>query len=73
VKASVIQEAIEVSRYGTVEGTLIVETPCEDFTAFAALPRAIEFNGKVCVRTGWSSDTGRACYKSGVPFAKAVA
>lgn len=51
----------------------IIETTCVDYDAYKALPTAVRFEGRLYTKTGWNSDTGLACYKTGRPFAVAVA
>jgi hypothetical protein len=55
-----------------LEGEYVAEVDCSGFDDFKALPSAIEYDGKVLGKTGWNSDSNRACYKSGVPLAKGV-
>jgi hypothetical protein len=49
-----------------------LETSCLDFDAYKKLPDVLAFAGDKYVKTGWNSDTGRACFKTGRPFAVAV-
>jgi len=55
-----------------LEGQYVLEVPCQDFDEYKALPDVVKYQRVNCVKTGWSSDTGRACYKSGVPTATVV-
>ena len=66
MKATIIPDAISLAGAYIVEGETILETICRDFDHFCKLPSALLFEGKVCAKTGWSSDTYRACYKSNV-------
>lgn len=69
--AKVISDVITVIPYH-IEGKVILETQCNDFDAFIRLPRVVDYNGTICTITGFNSDTGRACYKSGMPYARVV-
>ena len=71
MKANVVPDAIVVISH-VIEGHYVLETTCRDFEHFIALPQVVEFQGRLCGKTGWSSDTGRACYKSDVSIAHAV-
>lgn len=55
---------IVVITYTVLHGTMILETACSDDIAFQQLPAVLEFRGHLVGKTGWSSDSGRACYKS---------
>lgn len=72
MRATKIPDAITLLVAAWVEGQLVLETGCEDYDAFKALPAAVTYQGVECGKTGWSSDTGRACYKSGAPVAYSV-
>jgi hypothetical protein len=72
MKAKVVQDTITLLGAYIIEGETVLETTCRDFSQFCALPAAVEFEGRVCGKTGWSSDTYRACYKSGAKLAYAV-
>lgn len=39
-----------------------IETSCEDYDAYKALPAAVTFDGQVFGKKGWNSDKGRAYY-----------
>jgi hypothetical protein len=72
MKAKVLPDAITVEAAHIIDGETVLETTCRDFDHFCSLPAAVEFEGRVCGKTGWSSDTNRACYKSGARVAYAV-
>lgn len=67
--ASPIVGAITVLSHGRCDGDFLAEVACPDYDAFRALPAAILFLGRTLGRTGWNSDTGRACYKESARFA----
>ena len=52
-----------------LDGELVLETTCRDYDHFVSLPDVVEYGGTLCGKTGWSSDTNRACYKSGAMLA----
>jgi hypothetical protein len=72
MKAKAITDAIVVSASHIIEGETILETSCSDFEHFCSLPSVVVFEGRVCGKSAWSSDTNRACYKSGMRVAYAV-
>lgn len=55
-----------------LEGKLVIETGCADYEAFSRLPNAVSYNGKTLGKTGWNSDSGKACYKEGAKIALKV-
>lgn len=65
--------AIAIVSEHTIDGQLVIQTNCPTFDTFAALPDVVEYKGQHLVKTGWSSDSGFACYKTGMPFAKTIA
>lgn len=61
--------AIPVTSSHIIEGQVVIETTCRDYDHYRSLPDAVTYNGVVCGKTGWNSDRGYACYKSGVALA----
>lgn len=61
--------AVTVISYHFIAGDRILETDCRDFDHYSTLPEAVTFQGRVYGKTGWSSDTGRACYKTAARIA----
>lgn len=72
MKAKTITDAIVVSASHIIEGETVLETSCSDFEQFCSLPAVVAFEGRVCGKSGWSSDTNRACYKSSMRVAYGV-
>lgn len=70
MEAFAIKDKILITVKHVIEGQVVVETTCNDFDDFKRLPDVISYNGTICGKTGWSSDTGYACYKSGVNVAQ---
>lgn len=71
MKATAIKEAIQVINTWEIEGEKGFETPCPDYLTWCNLPAAAAFDGIYYAKTGWNSDTCRACYKTGRKFAVA--
>ena len=61
--------AIPILSYHFIAGDRIVETTCRDYDHYCTLPEAVTYNGMVYGKTGWSSDTGMACYKTAARIA----
>lgn len=55
-----------------VQGETIAEVDCEDYDHFTTLPDVVSYDGIMLGKTGWNSDTGRACYKSRAQVLKVV-
>jgi hypothetical protein len=72
MEAKIVKDAIVCTGQYTIEGQLVLETECRDFDHFRSLPQVVVYAGRECGKTGWSSDTNRACYKSGVGIAHKV-
>lgn len=70
MNANAINDRIVVTSLHKIEGTMILETPCSDYDFYTSLPQCVMFDGKYFGKTGWSSDTGYACYKDNQHFAK---
>jgi len=64
-----VPRAVIVRKHDEVEGDFILETDCADFEAFKRLPAAVTFDGRTYGKTGWNSDSGYACFKTGVNIA----
>ena len=62
-------EAIDIIQQSKIGPVFVLETSCRDYEHYSNLPVAVSYNCRVYVKTGWSSDTYRACYKTGVPYA----
>lgn len=63
--AQKVKDAVALTGQYTLDGQLCLETTCDDFDDFKSLPQVVIYCGIECVKTGWSSDTHRACYKQG--------
>lgn len=71
-KATAVKDVIQIAALHAIEGSSIIETSCNDFDEYKALPNVIQYNAVIYCKTGWSSDSGYACYKSNMFFAKAI-
>gem|GEM_PF-4522758 len=63
---------VRVNFLQTIDGQVVAEVDCDGYDSFVALPDAIEVEGNVLGKTGWSSDRNYACYKSGVLLGKSL-
>jgi len=70
MEAKARRDIVTVSALHVIDGRTIVETLCVDYEHYRQLPDAIEFVNKILCKTGWNSDTGLACYKSGALYAR---
>lgn len=70
--AKVLPGFLKLNSTNYIEGEFVAETDCEDYEAFKALPSAIEVNGKVLGKSGWSSDRHYACYSERVKLGRMV-
>lgn len=72
MKAAVeVPKAIVIQTHAWYDDELILETVCRDYDHYKSLPDVVTFNGIECGKTGWSSDSHYACYKSGAAIAHA--
>lgn len=63
---------VKINFLTIIEGQVVATVDCDGYDTFAALPDAIEVEGKILGKTGWSSDLHYACYKSGVILGKVI-
>jgi hypothetical protein len=63
---------VRIQALQIIEGQTVAEVDCRDYDEYHALPDALEVEGKILGKTGWSSDRHYACYKSGVLLGKIV-
>ena len=69
MQAYAVPNAIVITCVHRLDSQLVLETACEDYEAYKALPQVVVYDSVECAKTGWSSDRCYACYKSGVPIA----
>jgi len=72
MEATAKREYVKVLNWYHIDGAVVVITDCADYDAYRALPDAIEVEGHLLGKTGWNSDRGTACFKSGVLLARKV-
>ena len=70
MEAKAKSEYIRIHYCVCLDGEYVAEVDCHDFKHFQSLPSAIEYDGRLLGKTGWNSDSNRACYKSGAMLAK---
>lgn len=71
MEAKIVRDHIPVRADYHLSDCRCLEVDCADYDAYAALPRVVEKDGELFGLTGWNSDRGVACYKTGVPLARA--
>ena len=71
MKATALKNTVVLNSIHMIGGESVFQTVCRDFEMFCQLPEVIEYNGIVAGKTGWNSDTGFACYRSRLNFARA--
>lgn len=71
MQATVV-DAIRVEAAVVLEGRVVLTTTCHDYQHFTTLPDVVDYQGRKCVKTGWSSDTGYACYQESPHYAKVI-
>ena len=62
-------EAIIVTSDESRGDQRILTVRCLDYDAFEALPKAVEYDGKLFGLTGWNSDSYHAYYENNVCLA----
>jgi len=72
MEAKEVKGAIVVLSCHIIEGQVVIETNCRDYEHFTTLPEVVCFDEIHCAKSGWSSDTNRACYKSSKQIAYKV-
>lgn len=65
-----VPRAIVIQAATWYDGELVLETVCRDYDHYKSLPDVVVYEGTECGKTGWSSDSHYACYKSGAAIAK---
>jgi len=59
-----------IQKIATIDRQVVAEVTCRDYDEYKALPETIDVGGRILGKTGWSSDTEYACYKSDVLLGK---
>jgi hypothetical protein len=63
---------IVIIAHHVLKGESILETTCRDYDHYKSLPELVAYQGQHFGKTGWSSDTYMACYKSSAAIAYKV-
>ena len=63
-------DGILVNTFYQLEGVHWLETDCADYDAWKALPAVVAYEYRAYAKTGWNSDSGKACYSTNKPFAR---
>jgi len=63
-------EYITAIYVGSIEGVQVATVDCTDYDHFRALPPVVSFQGTRLGKTGWNSDSNRACYQSNATLLK---
>ncbi len=61
---------IVVNNSYQMDGNYWLETDCADYNAWRALPDVVAYEGRAYAKTGWNSDSCKACYSTNKPFAR---
>jgi hypothetical protein len=64
------KDYITATSVATVENVLCIVVDCTDFDHYKSLPAVVSHDGRLCGKTGWNSDTGRAYYQSNAMIVK---
>jgi hypothetical protein len=67
-----IVDMLKIDAYYHICNDVVAEVSCRDYDHFASLPDAIQINGIILGKTGWSSDSNKACYKTNVMLGKPI-
>ena len=70
--AKILPGFLKLNATHVIEGEFIAETDCHDYEEYRSLPAAIEVQGKLLGKAGWSSDRNYACYKQRVMLGRIV-
>lgn len=63
---------IRIQYLQVIDREHVAAVACDDYDQYKNLPDAIEVNGIILGKTGWSSDLFYACYKQNVMLGKPV-
>ena len=72
MKASIVSGAIAITAHHILDGETVIETACRNYDHYKSLPPVVSYEGIIVGLTGWNSDRGYACYKSGAKVAHKV-
>lgn len=69
-EVKVVPDMLVAQQVGVVEGNTCVVVHCDDYDHYKRLPQVVSYNGILCGKTGWNSDTNRAHYQSNATIVK---
>lgn len=72
MNAVAITNLIRVNILVVIDGEAIAEVDCADYDAYRKLPDAIQVQGYIVGKSGWSSDRNFACYKENILLGQIV-
>ena len=72
MEAKIVKNTLLLQSVQAIGRDSIAMVDCLDYEAYRKLPEVIEYQGKMLGKTGWNSDSGYACYKTGVALAKVL-
>jgi len=64
MKVHVESNYLVSEQVAVIEGVTCIMVRCNDFDHFKHLPEVVSYEGVKCGKTGWNSDSNRACYQS---------
>ena len=70
MEAKIVKDMLLLQSVQVIGRDSIATVDCLDYDAYRKLPEVIHYMGKTMGKTGWNSDSGYACYKTGVVLAK---
>lgn len=72
MKAYAVMGAVPILAEHHLDGKMVLETTCHDYADFVSLPGLVRYRDVILKKTGWSSDSERACYQQTDQYAREV-
>jgi hypothetical protein len=72
LKTKPANDYLRIQTFMQVEGKWVASVDCDDYDHYKSLPHAMEVNGILVGKTGWSSDREAAYYQQGALLGKVV-
>lgn len=70
MKVKIEKDYLTAEQIAVIEGNTCILVHCNDYDHYKKLPSVISYNGTLCGKTGWNSDTNRCCYQSSATIVK---
>jgi len=70
MEVQVEKEHMVAELVGNFDDVTCVVVHCQDYDHFRKLPQVVSYQGILCGKTGWNSDTNRAHYQSNASLVK---